>query len=175
MEATVRTPGGLIREVSVPSTRRISQTRTSISVSSGASGALTNLYACDGWRTSYEHEAWYNNYDGFLFLSSDVKAWSSNLPDAYLDTGFLDSPNELSMTIGTGAAYQLDTGVYYTTYIRTAPGNAASDTGKVNGQRGHNYCPIGFTGGWCVEGSATERLLPAWSHSAPGLTYWTHY
>jgi len=136
---------------------------------------IDNLYDCDGFNTSYEHEAWYNNYDGSLFLSSDVKAWSSNLPDGYLDTGLLDGDGELSMTIGTGAAYQLDAGVYYTTYIRTAPGNATSDTGKVNGQRGLNLCPIGFTGGWCVSARGTEKLLPAWNHSAPGLTYWTHY
>jgi len=136
---------------------------------------IDNLYDCDGFNTSYEHEAWYNNYDGLHFLSSSVKSWSSSLPDAYLDTGFLDGDGELGMTIGTGAAYQLDAGVNYTTYIRTAPGNATSDTGKVNGQRGLNLCPIGLTGGWCVFARETEKLLPAWSRSAPGRTDWTHY
>ncbi len=136
---------------------------------------IDNLYDCDGFNTSYEHEAWYNNYDGLHFLSSNVKSWSSSLPDAYLDTGFLDGDGELGLTIGTGAAYQLDADVNYTTYIRTAPGNAMSDTGKVNGQRGLNLCPIGLTGGWCVFARGTEKLLPAWSHSAPGRTDWTHY
>jgi|AMFO01.1.fsa_nt_gi hypothetical protein len=40
---------------------------------------------------------------------------------------------------------------------------------------GHHDGWIGPTGGWRVEASATEPLLPAWNHSAPGLTYWTHY
>jgi len=135
---------------------------------------IDNLYDCDGVNTSYEHEAWFNNYDGSLFLSSTVKSWSSNLPDGYLDTGFLDGNGEMTMTIGTGAAYQLDANVTYTTYIRTTPGNATSDSGKVNGQRGLNLCPIGLTGGWCVFARATEKLLPAWNHSAPGSTDWTH-
>jgi len=39
---------------------------------------------------------------------------------------------------------------------------------------GH-HDPIGPTGRWGVEASATEPLLPAWNHSAPGLTCWTHY
>lgn len=136
---------------------------------------IDNLYACDGAATSYEHEAWFNNYDDHTFLSDDVHAWSSSMPDPYIDTGFADIAGELSMTVGTGAAYQLDEGVYYTTYIRTAPGNTSSDAGKVNGQRGFNTCPIGATGGWCVYARATEKLLPAWQHSAPGADDWWHY
>lgn len=97
------------------------------------------------------------------------------MPDPYIDTGFADIEGEMSMTIGTGAAYQLDEGVYYTTYIRTAPGNTSSDSGKVNGQRGLNTCPIGATGGWCVYASETEPLLPAWQHSVPGADDWWHY
>ncbi len=135
---------------------------------------IDNLYDCDGFNTSYEHEAWFNNYDDSLFLSSSVQTWSSTLPDAYLDTGFLDGDGELSLTIGTGAAYQLDANVNYTTYIRTAPGNATTDSGKVNGQRGLNLCPIGLTGGWCVFARETEKLLPAWNHTVPGANNWTH-
>jgi hypothetical protein len=98
-----------------------------------------------------------------------------SLSDGYLDVEFGNGSGELGATIGTGAANQLDANVDYTTYIRTTPGNATTDTGKMNGQRGLNLCLHGFTSGWCILARATEPLLAAWNHPVPGATNWTHY
>jgi hypothetical protein len=125
-------------------------------------------------RVTYEAEAWYDNYDGLHYLGSTKHhRWFSSMPQAYLDTeAFNPSNHELGYTIGTGDAKKLHPSQYYFTSIFASNGNASTDRGKVNGQRGHRFATGWCHRAWCIFPDSTEPLLPAWGHTVPGSNVW---
>lgn len=130
---------------------------------------LANLQCPDD--VTYEAESIYDNYDGRTFLGGKVD-WSSNMPKDYFDTNFLDKANELNIAVGTSDARLLRPNVVYWTLVRTRLGNASTDRGKVQGQRGDRLPSICHRPA-CIFPDATARLLPAWRHSVPGFSEWT--
>ncbi len=122
---------------------------------------------------TYEPESWFNNYDGQLYLGNTVKSWSSDLPQSYLDTGFADGNKEKGYTVGTAKASDLTANRSYYTQIWTNLGNASSDTGKLNGQRGKRI-PDWCYSTWCIFPQATTFLVPAWQVPVPGSMSWSN-
>jgi len=90
------------------------------------------------------------------------------MPSAYLDTPASDGTDELSFTVGTFDATQLNSGKrYYTTIVATW-GNTTYDSAKLQGQRGRRI-PTGCYSEWCVFATATDRIINAWNKK---LGYW---
>lgn len=107
---------------------------------------------------------------------------SSDLPRAYLDTRAMDPTNsrgernELTYTIGSANADAITTGYTYLTYIRTAKGQASTDKGKLQSQRGYRSLLWCYTT-WCsfgYENDSTSRYKPvtSWTVPVPGYLEW---
>jgi hypothetical protein len=131
---------------------------------------MENLQCPDD--VTYEAESIYDNFDRKTFLGAKVD-WSSNMPKDYFDTNFLDKANEMNIAVGTSDARLLRPNVVYWTLVRAKVGAAATDRGKVQGQRGDrtpSFCHRPTT---CIFPDATARLLPAWRHPVPGFSQWT--
>ena len=122
------------------------------------------------WLSTYEAESVFNNYDDLTFFSDDVTSWSSNLPDAYKDVTAFDNNNELQLTLGTPDLPDVAASTWYSTYMRTEPGNWNVDRAKVQGQLGHHIA--GCESPWCVFADETRRLISPWLHIVPGVSYW---
>lgn len=142
---------------------------------------------------TYEPDFFLYNYDGtngknYLDKretsgSFPVMAYaSSDLPSAYLDTRAMDPTNslgernELAYTIGSSNADTITTGYTYITYIRTAKGQASTDKGKLQSQRGYRSPSWCYTT-WCsfgYENDSTSRYKPvtSWTVPVPGYLEW---
>lgn len=120
-----------------------------------------------GYDLTYEPDFITNNYDGKRYFSDTYKAWSSNFPNAYLDTKIDDGPNEKVFTVGTHSANDLVTNTLYNTYFRVLNGNWSSDTGKIQGQWGR-HVPWYEWSTYTVFSQATERIMDAWVVPLPG-------
>ncbi len=123
-----------------------------------------NNTSCFGSESTYEAEAQvynrnYADYDNY---------WSSNMPSAYLDTGFLDSID--TFTVGCARASQLATNTPYFTYLSLKPGSAATATVRIKGQLGYrnpNWC----TATWCVFGIATTSSMATFTAPRTNVIY----
>lgn len=136
------------------------------------SSRLANLKACPN--VTFEPDLVTYNYDRKHYLSDNTQAWSTNMPNGYLDTAFGDSADELTWTVGTSDAAKLAANTQYRTYVRTTNGNASSDTSKVNAQKGVRI-PSWCYSTWCVNSRQTVRYPTAggtWL-GIPGT--WTWY
>ena len=127
---------------------------------------MTNLHCYDD--VTFEPDFKDNNYDGKHCFSKSIESWSSNMPNDYKDTQFLDGDGEYIFTVGTSRADKLKAGVEYRTYFRTKNGNTSSDTAAVNFQRG-NRTPSHCTWTWCIFGRESNKYIPAWTLPHPGL------
>jgi hypothetical protein len=132
---------------------------------------LERMQACHG-RVTYEAEAWYE--PGPTHYLGSTKTWKSNFTRDYEDTEVFPGSNEYGKTIGTAKAHHLLPNRLYRTMIRTKPGAASTDRGKVNGQRGHRVWSTWCHLKWCVFPDRTEFLMPAWTHEVPGTDVWFH-
>lgn len=117
--------------------------------------------------TTFEPDLVTYNYDGKRYLGSTIISWSSNMPNAYKDTGILDDPDETVYTIGSHDISTMKSGTTYMTWIRTGFGNASSDKAKVVWQRGHYTwgCPAGPA--LCIF-SDKSQIVYAWDIFMPG-------
>jgi hypothetical protein len=128
--------------------------------------ALANL-KCTGSST-FEPDYVSYNYDNKSFFTNSVKSWSSNLPNAYLDTNAFDAAGEGVITIGShNNSTFTSTANYYTSW-RTNAGNATSDTAKVVWQRGYYQWGCVFGPAWCIS-SDESKIQYAWSIFVPGF------
>jgi hypothetical protein len=126
--------------------------------------------------SSYEHET--QIYD--TAFAQDGGYWTSNMPNAYHDTAFLDnigiegSSSVFNPTVGTSRASSLLDNTQYYTYVALTPGSATSATVKIRGQRGHRF-PSWCDSTWCV--FADQTTFPGWlaDFTAPitYTLYWT--
>lgn len=107
------------------------------------------------------------NYGSFPAFSYAA----SNLPDAYVDTRFSDSSNEVAYTIGCGDANNIDTDETYYTYLRLGKGDVDFDQAKLSGQLGEQR-PYGCVSTWCSFSTGIEKIIPAWDLDVPSTRYW---
>ncbi len=132
---------------------------------------LERLQACEN--SSFEPDYVTYNYDDRHYFSSTITSWTSNLPNAYQDTTFLDGTDEPTYTIGTPNTLNLVPDKEYTTYFRAKNGNYSSDTSKANAQRGVRIPSFCYSP-WCVFARDTERF-PSSGWMAIPSTGWTVY
>lgn len=118
-----------------------------------------------GSRDTYEHEtqvynsnfADYNNF------------WSSNMPNAYKDTQFLDTLD--NFTVGSSKASSLMINKEYFTHMSLTSGSATSATIRVKGQKGKRT-PSSCYSTWCIFATATTGSLA--THTAPSGLSWVY-
>jgi hypothetical protein len=134
---------------------------------------LDNITNCDeathNW--TYEPDATFDNYDGLHYFGRKMN-WASNLPRKYNDTRWEDSDNEPTYSVGTADAFALQAGKKYFTLMRTAPGNASSDRGKLVGQIGRREIGRCYKT-WCIDSRDSKFLVDAWYVPVPGTKTWT--
>jgi hypothetical protein len=128
------------------------------------------LMGCNPQAT-FEPDAVFSNYDGQHYFGRKL-SWASSLPDKYNDTQAFDSSDEKVYTVGTADVQQLQPNRTYYTLIRTAPGNSATDTGKVDAQAGVRF-PAACHRTWCVFPEDTKFMIHAWDYSVPGTMAWS--
>jgi len=122
-------------------------------------------------RTTLEPDAVFNNSDGDHYLG-DERGWASNLPGKYLDTQLFDDPALPTYTVGSLKAEDIVEDKPYFTLIRTAQGNASSDTGKLLLQGGMTF-PAACESLWCVFPVETKALVDPWDITVPGSKSWS--
>lgn len=118
---------------------------------------MADLQSCDNNNITFEPDFVTYNYDGSAYHAKDIQAWSTNMPDGYKDTQFLDGDNERVYTVGTSRANKLVASTTYFTHFRTYNGNAAGDTAKINFQRGHRTPPT-CDSTWCIFSDVGRRV-----------------
>lgn len=102
--------------------------------------------------SAYEHDFFLNDSDesqhgpGTYLDDSDgldrvpdVSHWSSTLPRAYMDTRSGDPDFLKSFTIGSADGDAIQSGVLYTSYIRTVNGDTNIDNGFLQAQLGYRF------------------------------------
>lgn len=127
-----------------------------------------DAFACTG-STGFEPDFVTDNYDGFHYFDSTIVNFSSSMPFSYLDTSFMDSPEERVYTVGTYKRSALQPWTQYNTYVRTSLGNADTDRGKVVWQRStmNNNCYSLFGAAWCSFADAS-KIEYDWKLPLPG-------
>jgi hypothetical protein len=121
---------------------------------------------------TYEPDAVFNNLDGQTYFGRKM-SFASNLPRRYNDTRWDDTHERPTYTVGSGDALQLVSDKQYFTLIRTAPGNALSDTGSLVAQIGKRS-PYTCYSTWCIYSSDSEHLVDEWGVIVPGTRFWSH-
>jgi len=124
-----------------------------------------NNISAYGSADTYEHETQvynvnYADYAGY---------WSSNMPNAYKDTQFLDNID--NFTVGTFTGASLQTYTQYYTYMSLSAGSASSATVRIKGQKGHRS-PSWCYSTWCVYPDATTQSMATFT--APGGMSWQY-
>ena len=91
------------------------------------------------------------------------------MPFSYLDTNFLDAPEERVYTVGTYKRSALEPWTQYNTYIRTGMGNTDTDKGKVVWQRTtmNDLCFSVLGAAWCSFADES-KVEYAWKFALPG-------
>jgi hypothetical protein len=97
---------------------------------------------------------------------------ASNLPKAYVDTAVSDPAGEQTHTIGSANAQELVANQLYWTSMRKRVGNASTDRGKIQGQRGHRFPAWCYTT-WCVFPDKTLDIIRAWLYPIPATRNWS--
>lgn len=64
-------------------------------------------------------------------------SWTTNMPHGYVDISVDDDRNYPNWTVGSSDTRGMSAGTVYTTWIRVAPGGAASGHGALSFQKGH--------------------------------------
>lgn len=136
-----------------------------------------------GWspHPTYEHDFFTDYYDGKAYFNPNssfsgipiVVSWSTSLPCPYLDTRASDPAGEKAYTIGSGHAEEIRKNLWYFTQIKTTPGNASTDRGKLIAQVGWSQ-PAGCCSTWCSFSIKNEFIVPAWQIAIPGSKYWRY-
>jgi hypothetical protein len=108
------------------------------------STAISNLVIDDN--EAIEMEVLFYNYgsgtgipeNGTAYMSTLPYAWFSNLPDAYLDTRFMDEDTTKSYAIGTASPHLItaDIGYYFSAYAYPSSTNTEG-LWQINFQRGY--------------------------------------
>jgi hypothetical protein len=111
-----------------------------------------NKVSAFGSTSTYEHET--QVYDK-AFADYD-RYWSSNLPNAYFDTPFLDKID--NFTVGTSRASKLENSKQYYTHVALRKGSVSSAKVIIKGQLGRRD-PTWCDSPWCVWPSATTGSL----------------
>lgn len=124
-----------------------------------------NNISAYGSADTYEHETQvydknFANYAGY---------WSSNMPNAYYDTPFLDIID--NFTVGTFTGASLQTYVQYYTYMSLSAGSASTATVRIKGQKGHRS-PSWCYSTWCVYPDATTLSMATFT--APAGMSWQY-
>jgi hypothetical protein len=114
---------------------------------------------------TYEHETQvydenFADYDNY---------WSSNMPDAYYDTPFLDDID--NFTVGTFSGDELEDDTEYFTYMSLSAGSSQNATVRIKGQMGHRF-PSWCYSTWCVFADATTSSMAIFS--APAGMSWQY-
>jgi hypothetical protein len=127
-----------------------------------------DAFACTG-STGFEPDFVTYNYDGFYYFGSSIVSFSSSMPFSYLDTNFMDAPEERVYTVGTYKRSSLEPWTQYNTYIRTGMGNTDTDKGKVVWQRNsmNDACFFVFGAAWCSF-MDDYKIDYAWKLPLPG-------
>lgn len=155
---------------------------------------------------AYEHEVYlyrfddqYTNYQQRTYLSQDtqpasnevptrcrpmsVRYWTSDLPSNYLDTrldlsGNCDSENtEISYTIGSKDAEEIDSDRYYFTYMHLFDPSSSEilyrPLAKVQGQNSQVFDGIGSRNpiGWTCDGEGYEWCVFKKYNDLPGIPW----
>lgn len=137
---------------------------------------MGNLKRINSYNVTYEPDATYNRAYG-TYLGS-VVSWSSNLPNRYLDTEFLDrftSRGIRVLTVGTADAHKLRANKRYYTSIRATRGKQNGESAGATAQNGYRY-PAGCFSRWCIEGRASDVLIFVNSgYNIPGARHWVSW
>jgi hypothetical protein len=128
-----------------------------------------DAFSCTG-STGFEPDLVTDNYDTFHYFGDSIVSFSSTMPYSYLDTNFMDAPEERVYTVGTYNIAAASPWTEYTSYVRTPLGNADSDRAKVVWQRNSERvpgCSLVLGAAWCLfsDESKTEY---AWKFPLPG-------
>lgn len=124
-----------------------------------------NKVSAFGSTSTYEHET--QIYDK-AFANYD-RYWSSNLPNAYFDTPFLDKID--NFTVGTSRASKLENFKQYYTHVALRKGSARSAKVRIKGQLGRRD-PTWCDSPWCVWARSTTSSLVTFTAPRTGtLSY----
>lgn len=107
------------------------------------------------------------NYDKKAYFTNNITSWSTSMPNAYLDTDFLDPSGENVITIGSHDNSTFQSGYGYYTSWKTTAGNHTSDTGKVVWQRGHYILLCPLAPAFCINPD-DSKIVQAWNILIPG-------
>ena len=77
-----------------------------------------SLRVCDLYCPAYEHETFFYTAPGQCWPGAYTGAWASDLPNAYLDTDFLDPPEYGNRAGGSAFSLPLATGRWYYHFLR---------------------------------------------------------
>jgi hypothetical protein len=116
---------------------------------------------------TYEHETQvydtkFADYGGY---------WSSNLPNAYKDTAFLDTLD--NFTVGSSKASSIVSNTKYYTSMSLQGGTASTATVRIKGQLGHRY-PSSCYSTWCIFADATTPTLKSYTAPISVQQSWTY-
>jgi hypothetical protein len=116
---------------------------------------------------TYEHETQvydtkFADYGGY---------WSSNLPNAYKDTPFLDTLD--NFTVGSAKASSIVANTKYYTSMSLKAGSASTATVRIKGQLGHRY-PSGCYSTWCIYADMTTPTLKLLTAPITSSVSWTY-
>lgn len=126
-------------------------------------------FACTG-STGFEPDLVTDNYDGLHYFGDSIIAYTSTMPNSYLDTNFGDGVNERVYTVGTYDVSALEPWLEYANYIRTGVGNTNTDRAKVVWQRNSTLffgCREVFGAAWCSNPDES-KIEYAWKFPLPG-------
>ncbi len=127
---------------------------------------LNNLADCPF--VTLEPDFLLDNTDGRAYMSGDIGAWSSQLPNPYKDTNAFDGTDEPTWTIGTFTARSLQFDQRYQSTFYVPRGNTNFDNGKLNLQKGERV-PGFCNSANCVFPRGTFIYLPFRSVPIPGF------
>jgi hypothetical protein len=126
-------------------------------------------FACTG-STGFEPDLVTDNYDSLHYFGSSIVAYTSTMPNSYLDTNFGDGVNERVYTVGTYDVSALEPWLEYANYIRTGVGNTNKDRAKVVWQRNSTLffgCREVFGAAWCSNPDES-KIEYVWKFPLPG-------
>jgi len=121
-------------------------------------------FRCTGSHT-FEPDIVTDNRDGKRYLGLSIKAWSTNMPNPYLDTKLSDSDDQPVYTVGQMSYATLVAGKQYSVTIQTGRGNATSDKAKIVWQRGKKLYPGPYD---LSVFSDESKIVQPWKLKLPG-------
>jgi hypothetical protein len=140
-----------------------------------SSPRLTRMERSTLYVNAYEHEVYFYNYcdsfGGCAYATGAQGYWTTLPGQVYLDTQFMDNPNEPNVTIGTADADQLQAYTYY--YMDSVlVANSLWSRSKIREVRA--WRPVGCWSLWCINEVNGVIVVPFNNYSVPGYIHW-HY